>query len=711
MRSWVLTWARSAPLLLVAAAVLFNLVVLRPEVTPANNLNDSAVHAQMVRWAETRIEREQLPLDGWYPYLGLGSSRFHRYHSLPHILTGLVGRIFGPDAAFRWSVYLLLALWPISVYLGSRLLGWSRWVAGSAALVSPLLVSAPGIGFEHGSYVWRGSGVWAQLWAMWTLPISLGLSWQAVGHGRRFALAAVLLAATLASHFIVGYLSLLAVGLWVLVAPGGLLRRVRHGLLVGAGGLLAAAWILVPLLGDRATANQSIYLQGSFYRDSFGAGEVLGWLVSGEMFDRGRLPVITLLAAIGLVHCVARLRRDHRARAIVSFSVLSLLLFFGRPTLGPLLRLLPGAEDLFLRRMVTGVHLGGIVLAGVGLARLGSFVVSTIRARLPRVEPVGALGVAVALSMILLLPAVLERARFDARGAELINFQVLDDRLDGSRVGSLIAEARSRGPGRFFAGMRGRWGDEYRIGFVPMYAVLANRDLDAIGFTLRTPSLSTDIETLFEETNAAHYDLFNVRYLILPETRQPGVPATLLARRGRHTLWEVDTSGYLKLVDTIPAITADRTNLATQMKSFLQSGLPANGVHPLVAFGELESGAPTTVPNAGIRGSAGVVERQFAGPIDGFFAGTVNANRTAAVMLKSTYDPRWEAYVNGVLRPTYMVAPSFVAVTVPPGRSDVVLRYVPYGSYPLLLGLGAAAIAGLAFYGRGRRFNHSADAA
>ena len=45
----------------------FGLVVLRAETTPAPNLNDSAFHLQMVRWADGQIGEGRVPLDGWYP--------------------------------------------------------------------------------------------------------------------------------------------------------------------------------------------------------------------------------------------------------------------------------------------------------------------------------------------------------------------------------------------------------------------------------------------------------------------------------------------------------------------------------------------------------------------------------------------------------------------------------------------------------------------
>ena len=182
-------WASAA---LVTLACLFGLVVLRAETTPVANLNDSAFHEQMVRWADRQIGQGRVPLDGWFPDLSLGSSFFHHYQSLAETLTAYAARVVGgtDDGTYLWILYLLLALWPLSVYLGARLLDWDRWSAGAAAAVSPLVASAPGYGFEHGSYTFQGYGVYSQLWAMWLLPIAWGLTWRAVTRGRRYAAAA-----------------------------------------------------------------------------------------------------------------------------------------------------------------------------------------------------------------------------------------------------------------------------------------------------------------------------------------------------------------------------------------------------------------------------------------------------------------------------------------------------------------------------------------
>src|SRR5262249_1299923 len=154
------------------------------------------------------------------------------YQSLPHTLTAVTARATGAgdQTTYDWYLYLLLALWPIAVYLSARLLGLERWPSAAAAAVAPLLVSAPGDAYEGGRYTWRGHGAYSQLWAMWTLPLAWGFTWRAVSQGKRYAAAAAALALTMAFHFITGYLAVLTVGVWVLVAPGASFwRRAARG--------------------------------------------------------------------------------------------------------------------------------------------------------------------------------------------------------------------------------------------------------------------------------------------------------------------------------------------------------------------------------------------------------------------------------------------------------------------------------------------------
>jgi Gpi18-like mannosyltransferase len=700
---------RWGPFALVALACGFGLAALRGETTPVPNLNDSAFHEQMVRWADGAIGQGRVPLDGWFPDLSLGSSFFHHYQSLAETLTAAAARVVGAtdDGTYLWILYVLLALWPISVYLGARLLDWDRWTAASAAAVSPLIVSAPGYGLEHGSYTFQGYGVYSQLWAMWLLPLAWGLTWQAVVRGKRYAAAAAALALTIACHFITGYLALLTVGVWVIVVGrSSLLPRIGRAALVAGGSVLIAAWVLVPLIGDTKWTTQSAFYKGSVFNDSYGAGKVLRWLFTGKLFDNGRFPVVTLLVFVGIIVCAERVRRELRARALLGALTLSLFLFFGRATWGRLIDVLPGFHDIQIHRFVTGVHLAGILLAGVGLAWLLRTAYS-LSGRLVVRRAALLVPAAVAVCIAVLAPAWIERAKYDERGADYIQAQRATDATDGRDLDRLISIVKAHGDGRVYAGLRGNWGLQYVVGAVPVHAWLADRDVDAIGFTFRTiASLSTDVEAYFDETKLSNYQMFNVRYLILPSDRKPAVPATLLASSGRHRLWRVRTSGYFQVVDRAAPIAANRALLAQAVLGWMRSDLASRGLYPGVTFPGEPAAPPTFAGSTPPHESPGTVVTQSATPQDGVFDATVDARRPAVALLKATYDPRWTATVDGTRAKPTMMAPSLIGVDIPVGKHEVRFYYKAYAHYPLLLAIGGLTLLALAFVPVGQTILH-----
>jgi len=491
---------------------------------------------------------------------------------------------------------------------------------------------------------------------------------------------------------------------WVLLAPSELVRRLGRAVIVAVGSLLVSAWVIVPLLADSKWTNRSVFYEGTFFYDSYGAKKVLGWLLTGQLFDSGRTPIVSLLLAVGFVVCLARFRREERARGLLGVWTLSLLLFFGRPTLGPLLALLPGMGDVQIHRFIVGVHLSGIFIAGVGGAWLLGRAVTPLAWLVERMipPPAGAATAAglVGLTVACTVPMWTQLGAYDRSSADLIERQQFADDTDGRDVQALIDRAKDKGGGRLYAGLRSNWGNQYRVGDVPVHARLANSDADMVGFPFRTvASLSTDIEGVNDDSNPGWYRALNIRYLILPSDRQPPVPAKFLDSRGRHTLWVVDTSGYLQVVDTSgPPIEADRMNLEPRVIGFLRSQQALGSVYPTIAFAGARPPAPTTVPGIEPTGPPGVVDHQVDdGARDGIYAGQVTANRDVVVVLKSSYHPRWKASVDGVDVPTQMIAPSFVGVAVPPGRHAVTFRYAGYAHYTALFGVGALALLALAY--------------
>jgi hypothetical protein len=403
-----------------------------------------------------------------------------------------------------------------------------------------------------------------------------------------------------------------------------------------------------------------------------------------------------LLVALGVVVCVCRFRKDVRARALLGLMAMSLVLFSGRPTFGFIINLLPGNTDLFLSRYMMGIQLAGDMLAGVGLVWAGSTVLGLARRWRPSVRMVPVVAGVMAAAVVVTLPAWFDRAAYAASDSASIATQVTTDQSDGAALDVLIDDITSRGGGRTYAGLPGNWGAQYEIGQVPVYEYLADNDVDEVGFVLRTSSLLTDNEAYFNQSDPAQYQLYNVRYILMPEGMTPPVPATLLATSGRHRLWLVATSGYIEVVDTSGIVEANRSDMAAQMQPYLRSPAFQHGELATVAYNGGAAATPTlpftSTPNSSPGTSTDVlVEEQ-----DGYFAGAVTANRTAAVVLKATYDPGWRVTVDGREATPYMVVPGFVAVTVSAGTHDVVFQYIGYSHYGVLFGIGALTLIILA---------------
>ncbi|MGA2925403.1 MAG: hypothetical protein ABSG43_05315 [Solirubrobacteraceae bacterium] len=573
-----------------AAAVGWNLASLRAETLGASYLNDSSVHEQMVRFATAQLRAGHLPLTSWFPYLGLGSPQFLHYQSLPALIAGAVGLVIGPDAAFRWTLYLLLSMWPVSVYLGVRLFGAARGVAAAAASMSPFLWSATGIGYEQHAYLWTGFGVWTQLWASSTLPLAWGFSWKLIRDGGGAFAAVTMTALTVALHFETGYLALIPLLLWPLVANGGIARAGRRAAVVLAGSLLAAAWVIVPLVLQRDWAAQNEIVRDTPLANGYGAGRALGWLASGQLLDHGRLPVVTPLAAFGLVLAVRSCRHDAGARALLVALIVCLLLSFGRATFGPLVALIPGSGDIFFRRFMMGVQLVALILAGHGAACVARLCWAPLR-RVPlfvqRITrtPIAEAFTALAAVTVALAPAWIELGRYDRHTASAIAAQRHADATAGAQLDRLLVRVRADGGGRVYAGQPTNWGADFTVGAVPVFKYLESRDIDEIGYTLRTASLMTDPEYYFDDANLSDYDLFGIRYLIVPTGYLPPVRATHVASAGRYSLWTLPDAGYVQAGTITGVLAAERANVGVRSIPLLDSHLATTCKSPTARGG------------------------------------------------------------------------------------------------------------------------------
>lgn len=677
--------------LLLLVAITFNLVRLYPEVAiRVPLLNDGVLHRLAFERAAAALAAGQDPTDPWLAPVVLGYPLFHHYQNLAYLIPATLSFPFGGILPavdlLNWSRYLLLCLFPLSIYWSMRRFGFNPLPAALAGLVAPLLATDGLYGFDLSSYIWRGYGMYTQLWGMLLLPLTLAQGYTALKTGRGYFWAVLLLAATMLSHLVYGYIAFISLSLLAILpflgprtrdeGAGDLWTKGKRLTLLAILVMLVTAYFLVPFLLDSPYMNRSVWEERGKY-EAYGYQWTLRALVRGDLFDFGRFPSLTLLVGLGLLVCLWHWREE-RYRIPVALSILWLLLYFGRPTWGVLLDLLPLTGDLHLHRLIAGVHLGGIMLMGLGLALPWQWALSRRKAQ--------HLAIAAFLTTALLYPVYKERNLFLGENARwMVESQAAYDE-EAQDIDALIETLQQLPPGRVYAGRGGNWGKEYKVGAVPVYALLNTAGLDTLGYLYHALSLNADIQVHFDESRPEQYNLFNVRYVVAPTDRTFTEFVQPIGDFGRHRLYQVATSGYFDLVGSDAAFIGSKIDFYSAASHWLESDLPRAKQHPALFFegvpGDYErlfplSQAREVIPLASFplesprgRGNSEAVESNA-------YETEIDVERESYLMLKASYHPNWRASVDGVEADTVMLMPSYVGVKVAPGIHHVRLEYGP----------------------------------
>ena len=353
--------------------------------------------------------------------------------------------------------------------------------------------------------------------------------------------------------------------------------------------------------------------------------------------------------------------------------------------------MIPGSADIFFRRFMMGVQLAALLLAGRGAAWLAARCARLLQARVPRWPSALAPAVAAVAAVAVLAPGWLQLGAYDRQDGAAITAQRGADSTQGADLDRLVAVIERDGGGRTYAGMPSNWGQGFTVGTVSVFQYLESRDVDEVGYTLRTASLMTDPEYHFDDRNPSDYRLFAIRYLILPARAQPPVPARLMTRSGPYWLWTINDDGYIQVGQIVGEIPANRTNVGNRSIPLLDSGLAADSAYLGVRY--TSGGGNGPLPTVRSQSAFGEVSAESADIAEGEASATVRMRQPGVVVLSASYDPGWTATVNGRQRPIRMVAPALVAVDVPAGADHVVFRYLGYGDYPELLTLSGLTLA------------------
>src|SRR5207253_6890036 len=271
-------------------------------------------------------------------------------------------------------------------------------------------------------------------------------------------LAGLLLGFTFLAHFIFGFIG--ALSLLVLSFLPNLLelrQRLARIAILAFIAFSIAAFQLVPMLQDGFLINHSRW-EGQWKWDSFGASYVVKALLRGDLFDYGRLPVLSLLALVGAVACIVKMSTgavrtsepetpSETYRLLLCGAVLWLLLFCGRPAWGVLFTILH-ADQLQLHRLVGGFHAFGFFLMGIGLATLWHWLLnSKFRYRYT---------VAAGVTAAILFPVLKERSFFLQQNTEWSEANLAALNAEQEEINQTISAVWAS-PDRVFSGLAAAW--------------------------------------------------------------------------------------------------------------------------------------------------------------------------------------------------------------------------------------------------------------
>ena len=699
-----IAWAM--PLLPMWVSMFVLGIALLPEVTVAiPSLNDDAAHYSLILNASRAIDAGQNPVDHWAPDLEIGYPQFAYYQHLPHLFVVALHRVLLRQvellSLFNLTRYALLVGFPITVYWSLRQFEFSRPAAGAAAAIAPLLSAGHRFGFEYDSYVWRGFGMYTQLWAMHVTFLTLALVHRTLKDGKGTFLSVVALSALVLSHVIYAFIAGITLGL-VLLA--GMTRanardRIVRVAMIGAPAVLITSYFWLPFILNGAYHTTSPYMEEWKY-DSFGAEKIMGWLLKGELLDTNRPPVVTGFAAFGvLVALWTRTRLSLLALAVCGFWLVA---YFGRPTLGGFADLLSFDGKLWMHRFIGPMQLGAIMLVAVAAGGVWSLLHRFRRIRWP-----SAIFVAVVIAVT--ATALVERWEYLGKNDQWMG-ETEQALADDGELREIIATIETLPPGRVFAGIRSGFSDQIKVGSLRIPDVLTFHQIETAAPPYQSLSLNSDLVWHFDLNDRAHYEVLNARYVILPSTLQaPGFLTPIMAGE-RYQLLEAPSGGYLGLAETPAGFEGPEEDYHVASRAWFLGRAPGNGIYPAFAIPEapkLEGltyepfeDASTAINRLRAEhapGDLGAVLSEVPSPFG--YEATVRVDQPSTLFLKATFHPDWHVYVDGAESELFMVSPSFPAIHLEPGTYEVRFVYeanalrTPLLAFGLLT-LGLVAVAG-----------------
>jgi len=713
---------------------VFHAVLLLPELTDLSpDINDDVFQYCLCVSMRGDIQAGGNPIDHWVPYWSMGYPIFHYYQHLPHLAVVSIYYLLFKTASmffiYHLILYLLLVFYPLALYYSLRKMDFSEMSSACAALFSLGLSNINGYGFELGSFVWRGSGMFTQLWAMFLLPLTLSSIYNTVNKNKGYFRSVLLLFCLTLSQTMFVLMAIITSCLFIFKSfewPE-VLERIKSLAIIFFFFLIAIAYLLIPMQLDSPYHAHSTYDFPEKW-DSYGFRYITTHFLNGDILDHGRMPVVTVLAVLGLFFAFSK--RALRYRWAAAGAVIWFLLYFGRHTWGSLMDLIPMGSALHLHRFVTMVHFFGAIMAGIML----SVLYQKVRLKFGQIAALG-------LIILLICPVFWDRFLFLQLNTKWLHANAVAYRKEGPALRSILDQIKRSQPGRTYPGRRANWGGQFKVGDTSVMYFFGPEEMPTLSYLPFTWSLASDFSENFNEYDQAQYNLFNIRYFLAGEGKD--IPSFLreIKRAGRFRLYKADTTGYFDLVETPIAMYADKNSIWNLMVLWMRSPMVSKKQYVTIYFDrEYHKGYqdymilkdrwdfwradPLKIRSINISDPTGTPVNVFSAPDilqstrypqvspgivlsenpgKNVFAGKVKAEKDCLLLFKMTYHPGWHAYIDGKEKEKVILSPGFIGVKIDKGTHSVKFVYrAQWWKMPLLF-IGLLSLAALFLWERKRK--------
>jgi len=696
---------RILALILVALPILMNAVALYPEVHyGAPSDNDQIFHYLFIERANQAIAAGDNPVDHWLPELELGFAQFHYYQNLPHLTVVALHHLMLERVSLLTVLnvvrYLLMVLFPLTVYWSMRQMEFSIIAAAVGAAFSSTLSSAIDLGFDYHSYIWGGFGLFPQLCSMHLIFVGVACLRSVLERGRRFGAAIISASAIVLSDLIYGYIfAIAAVVLLLLSVLKALaagrdmedrLRRISRAgarfAIVAATAAAITAYQVVPFLTQIQYLNKDYpayprhltppsLIMSAFVANFFG----------GAGFDYNRLPALEILLLLGILY--GAITRSKEAKLALAFLGAFVFLMLAPVVIGPLLYLIPLWRLLPVQRLVAGRDFAAILLVGLG----GELIWKWWPSNTSRVRAV------IASAALLAILTVALADRWGAYQNSANGMATTADALaDDSDLPLIISAIKKGTPGRVYAGTRGNWGSWMAIGTIRLYDLLPIEQFDTV-MPWQTLSLNALYLWSLDIPDLKRCRLFNIRYIIAPlNLRVPPYYQPLLTTP-RYVLYQIDSGGYMQLGQIARVLPLDANlRLIHSNLDWIAGKESAQG--RFIAFrsrSDKYGDELIAAPDSGVTDEAapqpGSIEHEVVTPDS--MSADVTANTSALLVIKVSYHPNWHVLVDGKEQHSFMVSPSYIGTMLGQGQHRVRAEYRSSRLKKLLMVLAGLTLA------------------